>query len=103
MADKRKTKHEFIREAIEEAVERMKPELQAASEAAHHLVEEAEAEDEASFERTVELGYVVDLLANLCGPNLAVLYEVACALEETHENEIEQGPEQPQRNQPHRH
>ena len=47
MADKKKTKHEFIREAIKEAVARMKPELHAASEAAHHLFEEAEAEDQA--------------------------------------------------------
>jgi len=29
------------------------------------------------FERTVELGYLVDRLANFCGPNLAVLYELA--------------------------
>jgi len=80
MADK-KTKHEFIRQTIKEAIERIKPELHAASEVAHHLDEEAEADkNEASFERTVELGYVVDVLANLCGPNLAVLYEVACAL-----------------------
>jgi hypothetical protein len=78
MADKRKTQHEFIRQAIKEAVARMKPELHAASEAAHHLFEETEAEDEADFERTVELGYVVDRLANFCGPNLAVLHELAC-------------------------
>ena|ERR1700756_3543643 len=43
MGEKRKTQHEFIREAIKEAVERMKPELHAASEAAHHLIEEVEA------------------------------------------------------------
>ena len=102
MADNRKTKHEFIRQAIKEAVERMKPELHAASEAAHHLVEEAEAEDEADFERTVELGYVVDLLANFCWPNLAVLYQVACALNEMHGAD-EHEPERTQRNQPHRH
>jgi hypothetical protein len=36
------------------------------------------------FERTVELGCLVDLLANFCGPNLAVLYQVACALDEMH-------------------
>jgi hypothetical protein len=67
------------------------------SEAAHHLFEEAEVEDEqADFERTVELGYVVDRLANFCGPNLAVLYELACALDEFH------GTERSQRNQPHR-
>jgi hypothetical protein len=29
----------------------------------------------------VELGYLVDRLANFCGPNLAVLYELA-SLEE---------------------
>jgi hypothetical protein len=85
MGDKRKTQHEFIRQAIKEAVERMKPELHAASEAAHQL-EEAEAEEDANFQRTVELGYVVDVLANLCGPNLAVVYEVACALYDAHEN-----------------
>ena len=102
MDDKRKTKHEFIRQAIKEAVARMKPELHAASEAAHHLFEEAEAEDEADFERTVELGYVVDRLANFCGPNLAVLYELACALDEFHGAD-EQEPERPQRNQPHKH
>ena len=102
MADKRKTQHEFIRQTIKEAIERMKPELHAASEAAHHL-EEAEAEDEANFERTVELGYVVDVLANMCWPNLAVLYEVACALDETHQTENEQELEQPHQNKPHRH
>jgi|SRR5215831_19415268 len=98
MADKTKTQHEFIRQTIKEAIERMKPELHAASEAAHHL-EEAEGEDEANFERTVELGYVVDVLANMCLPNLAVLYEVACALNETHQNE----QELPHPNKPHRH
>jgi hypothetical protein len=102
MADK-KTKHEFIRQTVKEAIERIKPELHAASEVAHHL-EEAEAEkNEASFERTVELGYVVDVLANLCGPNLAVLYEVACALDETHQTENEPELEQPHQNKPHRH
>jgi predicted alpha/beta superfamily hydrolase len=45
MDDKRKTKHEFIRQAIKEALARMKPELHAASDAAHQLFEEAEAED----------------------------------------------------------
>jgi hypothetical protein len=39
--------------------------MHAASEAAHHL-EEAETDEEASFERAVELGYVVDALANMC-------------------------------------
>jgi hypothetical protein len=102
MADTRKTKHEFIRQAIKEAVERMKPELHAASEAARQLFEEAEAEHQADFERTVELSYVVDRLANFCGSNLAVLYELACALDEFHGTD-EQEPERPQRNQPHRH
>jgi hypothetical protein len=102
MADKRKTEHEFIRQAIKEGVERMKPELHAASEAAHQLFEEAEAEDQADFERTVELGYVVDRLASFCGPNLAVLYELACALDEFHGTD-EQEPERAQRSQPHRH
>jgi hypothetical protein len=96
------TKHEFIRQAIKEAVERMKPELHAASEAAHQLFDETEAEDQADFERTVELGYVVDRLANFCGPNLAVLYELACALDEFHGTD-EQELERPQRSQPHRH
>ena len=100
MADKRKTQHEFIRQTIKETIERMKPELHAASEAAHHL-EEAEAEDEANFERTVELGYVVDVLANMCWPNLAVLYEVACAVAETHRTENEQ--ERPHPNKARRH
>jgi hypothetical protein len=102
MDDKRKTKHEFIRQAIKEAVARMKPELHAASDAAHQLFEEAEAEDQADFERTVELGYVVDRLANFCGPNLAVLYELACALDEFHGSD-EQEPERAQRDQPHKH
>jgi hypothetical protein len=101
MADKRKTQHEFIRQAIKEAVERMTPELHAASKAAHQL-SEPEAED-LNFQRTVELGYVVDALANLCGPNLAVIYEVACALYEAHEPEGEQGQKQPQRHEPKRH
>ena len=35
-----------------------------------------------------------------CGPNLAVLYELACALDEFHGTD-EQEPERPQRNQPH--
>jgi hypothetical protein len=102
MAEKSKTEHEFIRQAIKEAVERMKPELRAASEAAHQL-EEPEAEDEPNFQRIVELGYVVDALGNLCGPNLAVVYEVACALYEAHENEGEQGQEQTRRHEPQRH
>lgn len=100
MGDKRKTQHEFIRQAIKEAVERMKPELRAASEAAHQL-EEPEVEDDANFQRTVELGYVVDVLANLCGPNLAVVYEIASALYEAHENESGQG--HTQRDEPQRH
>jgi len=102
MADKRKTKHEFIRQAIKEAVERMRLELYAASEAAHQLFEEAEVGDEKDFERTVELGYVVDRLANFCGPNLAVLYELACALDEFHGTD-EQETERPQGNRPQRH
>jgi len=50
------------------------------------------------FERTVELGCVVDLLAYFCGPNLAVLYQVACALDEMHGAD-EQETERTQRNQ----
>ena len=100
MTDKRKTQHEFIRQTIKETIERMKPELGAASEAAHHL-EEPEAEEEANFERIVELGYLVEVLANMCWPNLAVLYEVACALHETHRTDNEQEPHH--QNKPHRH
>lgn len=103
MADTKKTQHEFFRQTVKEAVERMKPELHAASEAAHQLFDETEAEeDQADFERTVELGYVVDRLTNFCGPNLAVLYELACALDEFHGTD-EQELERPQRSQPHRH
>ena len=54
-----------------------------------------------SKKHTVELGYVVDVLANMCWPNLAVLYEVACALDETHRTENEQ--ERPHPNKAHRH
>ena len=102
MANETKTKQEFIRQAIKEAVERMKPELHAASEAAHQLFEEGEADDQVDFERTVELGYVVDRLGNFCAPNLAVLYELACALDDFH-GTAEQEPERLQRTQPHRH
>jgi hypothetical protein len=51
----------------------------------------------------VELGYVVDRLANFCGPNLAVLYELACALDEFYGTDEQEPTERAQRSQPHRH
>jgi hypothetical protein len=67
MADnKKKAEHRFNSQAIKESVERMKPELIAASEAAHKMKDADSEEDDpdyAEFDRTMELGYLVESLA----------------------------------------
>jgi len=99
--DKRKAEPHFNWQAIKEAVERMKPELIAASEAAHKA-KDADAEgvsdpDYSDFDRTVELGYLVERLGGLCGPHLLLLNEIADALYELHAAEDGPGQETPHR------
>jgi hypothetical protein len=74
----KKAEIEFARQALKEALERMKPELVAAGEAAHKLdeLENDEAED-SGFARIVDQGHLVNLLAQLCGPRLRVLTDIA--------------------------
>jgi len=60
------------------AIEALRRTLVAASEAAHAL-EPADA-DEAGFDRVMQLGYLTDATAMLCGPRARVLSEVADAL-----------------------
>jgi hypothetical protein len=66
----------------------MKPELIAASEAAHKAKEaDQDDPDYTAFDRTVELGYLVECLGGLCGPHLLLLNEIADALHELHDAE----------------
>jgi hypothetical protein len=96
--DKKKAERHFNWQAIKESVERMKPELIAASEAAHKAKHAASDEDDpgyADFDRTVELGYLVECLGGLCAPHLMLLNEIAEALHELHDAEGEHGQETP--------
>ena len=73
------------------AIEALRPALSAASDAAHKL--NSDDEDEAGFDRTVQLGYVTDALAMLCGPKarvLADLLDVLLQIEEPGELREEQ-------------
>ena len=88
MTDTEKAQRDFHLQAMKEAIERMKPELMAASEAAHRSKEK---EDKGTgtgpeeFDRTMELGYLVDYLSQLCAPHLMLLdhiAEVLAALED---------------------
>ena len=90
--ERRKAASNFNQQAIREAVQRMKQELVAATEAAHKAKDagvENYPDDYDEFHRTVELGGLVECLCGLCGPHLAVLHEIAHALDELHATEHE--------------
>jgi hypothetical protein len=81
--EKRKTQSRFNDQAIKEAVKRMTPELEAASEAAHKMKDSEDSGDDQDyrdFDRIVELGYLVEAVSGLCGPNLRLLTDIADAL-----------------------
>ena len=81
--EKRKAERHFNDQAIKEAVKRMTPELEAASEAAHKMKvseDSADEQDYRDFDRTVELGYLVEAVSGLCGPHLHLLTDIADAL-----------------------
>ena len=83
MDAKAKARRRFHWEALKEAVERMRPELKAASEAAHEYKDvdtNASDDEQSDFARTVELGYLVEAVSGMCGPHLALLWEIADAL-----------------------
>ena len=82
--DKKRAERQFNWQAIREAVERMRPELIAASEAAHKAKEAELDEAEPELDRTLDC-YLVDCLGGTCGPHLAVLSEIAQALDELHD------------------
>jgi hypothetical protein len=97
--DKKKAERHFNWQAIKEAIERMKPELIAASEAAHKA-KDADAEvdpDYSDFDRTVELGYLIESVSGLCAPHLMLLNEIAGALDGLHATEDEHGQKIPHR------
>jgi hypothetical protein len=76
----------------------MRPELIAASEAAHKVKDADSYEDDpgySDFDRTVQLGYLVECLGGLCGPHLLLLNEIADALYELHATEDEHGQKIP--------
>ena len=78
--EKRKAERHFNDQAIKEAVKRMTPELEVASEAAHKMKDSVSDEDDyREFDRTVELGYLVEAVG-LCGPHLRLLTDIADAL-----------------------
>jgi hypothetical protein len=97
--DKRKAQRHFTWQAIKDAVERMKPELIAASEAAHKAKDADDKGDDPDydFDRTVELGYLVESLGGLCGPHLLLLNQIAEALYELHATDDQHGQEIPHR------
>ena len=72
----------------------MKPELIAANEAAHKA-EDADSEEDAEFDRTFELGFLVESIGGLCGPHLRLLNEIVGALYEIHAGEEGHGQETP--------
>jgi hypothetical protein len=81
--EKRKAERHFNDQAIKEAVKRMAPELEAASEAAHKMKDSEDSGDDQDyrdFDRTVELGYLVEAVSGLCGPHLCLLTDIADAL-----------------------
>ena len=86
MTDTDKAQRDFHLQAMKEAIERMKPELMAASEAAHRSKEKDDkGPGPEEFDRTMELGYLVDYLSHLCAPHLMLLdhiAEVLAALED---------------------
>jgi hypothetical protein len=81
--EKRKAERHFNEQAIREAAKRMRPELEAASEAAHKMKNSEDSGDDQDyrdFDRTVELGYLVEAVSGLCGPHLRLLTDIADAL-----------------------
>ena len=57
----------------------MTPELEVAS--AHKMKDSVSDEDDyREFDRTVELGYLVEAVSGLCGPHLRLLTDIADAL-----------------------
>ena len=61
----------------------MTPELEAASEAAHKMKDSEDSGDDQDyrdFDRTVELGYLVEAVSGLCRPHLRLLTDIADAL-----------------------
>jgi hypothetical protein len=81
--DKRKAESRFNQQAVKEAIGRMRPELVAASQAAHKA-KDADP-DFPDFDRTVQLGFLVESLVGLCGPHLRLLSEIADVLYEIDE------------------
>ena len=86
MNDTVDAQRDFHLQAMKEAIGRMKPELMAASEAAHRSKEKDDNRPGAEeFDRTIELGYLVEYLSHLCAPHLMLLdhiAEVLAALED---------------------
>ena len=86
MSDTVDAQRDFHLQAMKEAIGRMKPELMAASEAAHRSKEKDDNRPGAEeFDRTMELGYLVEYLSQLCAPHLMLLdhiAEVLAALED---------------------
>ena len=87
--DKSKQESQFNLDTIKESIERMKPELIACSEAAHKA-KDAQVGDDQDFDRLVELGSLVECLGGMCALHLVLLHEIAHALDEVHEAEVEQ-------------
>jgi hypothetical protein len=83
MDDKHRRNFNFT--ALKEAVGRMEPELDAACEAAHKYAE-GDTEDDKNFDRAVAVGFLVESLEALCGPQIWVLVEIAHSFgaEDTH-------------------
>ena len=72
MSDTTEAERGFHLEAMKEAIGRMQPELEAASEAAHKMKEHDDSHLK-DLDRTMELGSLVDALADLCAPHLRLL------------------------------
>jgi hypothetical protein len=71
---------EFMRQSLKEAVQRMSADLRHANKVAHELKRiDAAGEGDGSqdFDRTVELGSLVETAANMCPSSLAFLNEIA--------------------------
>jgi hypothetical protein len=99
MSDTAKAEHDFHLQAMKEAIERMKPELIAASEAAHRTKEKDEkGPGNEELDRTIELGYLVDYLSQLCSPHLMLLDHIAETLAA-----LEDGDEKSEGKPIHRH
>jgi hypothetical protein len=92
MERKMTQQQDIDRAKITSAVSAMRTMLIAASKASHDLTasyDENDDEDYREFDRTYELGSLVDVLSNLCGPDIKVLYDVAIMLLKIHDDEEE--------------